>query len=678
MTDTIDIEINNAVPKYMKNLSDPTFKFDCLRGPDSVVYTRLPSSTQSLNSQYVIRLNESQAISAYLEEEGTYNLNFSYNITQPAANSSTQVYTFTLATPAYPSFSFNNAIANSYNTQLGSQSFVSPNVSRLLTPLAIRGLNSDVSKFDVYGASQIEAFARPPMYTAGGATEPGFNFKYNSIKSPSSAFSNSTDTYHGNLNDPWNELLATITIADATPGAAGYSWAAPTITNVSWQYITFTCALTKAAAPFATDLNTTINVTLSFTCSGPIINGIFSSEYNTEKCLGNLSTIIIQKNAVPNPLEQMNIVVKPITTAIAVGQATPLNVTAATSAANVQFTFLTLSLTMKETPNLIYKTLTFNDRSVIPSSINILAKDWNIMQMQPFTGPIKAFNPNATLLSQAVLFQSQTMSLPIVPSAIVIYVCQDPQNLRWGTNSNFTKLPQLITNFSQISLGGRSIQSGLVTPDLVHRNLMRGTHKALNDLGICHFGSSNLGYSTVGLCGSVVCLTPADFGLSADQCQGMLETQNLQLQFNMNVANLDELQNADIPGNTFTVFILAITDRLITMSRDGGVSNTQVFFNKSQLSEIRNAPPLFVDTNKISMIGGMQLAGAWYDDVGNFFKSAASKAMDGLSWAADSLPKVISTAEKIAPLLGLGEDERDQYGGRRVDKREEMKRLLRR
>jgi hypothetical protein len=670
-----EIEYSNVYPKYFAPLCE-NLSLPVVRGADSIVLTTLPSSTAStFATQYIIRLNDTMAIPTVLNEQVTFNATNTYTITGnlavPAANANPTVATLTFATPFIPAWNSINAIAASYTVTLGSSSFTTPNVSRNCYALAAYGYDEQLSKHDYIDAASMPLYARAPALFNGGYGQDNsiFQLKKSTLKGPFVSFQNSTYGFDGNYNDMYGELKITMT-PGGTPGALVVSLA-----SYSWEKMTVTITnSTGAAINYA---NPTFTFTYTWTQRAPLQAGVTALCKKYESLFTNINQIQIQKNAVPNIAENaIYQLVKPFTNVtVNAGQDVQ---GCAISSNNNYLNTLVVSMTQPVLTagdcNLYYKTMVFNNtRKYIPETVSILSRDYNVFQSQPIG--------QSMYFKQQVSFTSNTLNLPQVPQRIYIWCGYDTSALAMGSaeNINVSNVPQCaIVSVQNISLGGRSICSGLSTPFLVNDVLCSKSYKPISEFGLCRTAPNSLqnitGGAQIGLSGNVLCIDAENMGLSEDQAAGLSGNSSMTFQFNITIALLDEYyQSTDnslvIPSNTLQCFILCVSDRVLTFNA-GNCSNTTQLFDASQLRQIRENPAIAMDLSRVMYGAG------WWDDFTKGLGSVASKGLDALSWVADNGEKIMKTGEKFLPMLGLGHD--DSEAGKRMNKKDELRRLLNR
>jgi hypothetical protein len=672
-----EIEYSNVYPKYFSPLCE-NLSLPVVRGADSIVLTTLPSSTAgSFATQYVIRLNDTMAVSNLMTEQVTFNASVTYTFTGlPAiAIGGNAVYNFT--TPFIPAWNSINAIAASYTVTLGSSSFTTPNVSRNCYALATYGYDEEMSKHDYIDAASMPLYARAPALINGGygvaaADLATYQQKLSTLKGPFVPFQNSTYGFDGNYNDMYGEFNITATATGAGTGTVNVS-------PISWEYFSATITNSSTTATFTPQ---SITVIFTWTQRAPLQTGVTALCKKGETIFSNINQVQIQKNPVPNIAENATyqrlkpFAAQTITAAGAggsPGQAVWSTAANLPAAATIAMSNLTLTA---GSCNLYYKTMVFNNtRKYIPETISILSRDYNIFQSQPIGAKLRFGIPNQ--------FTSNTLNLPQVPQRIYIWCGYDTSALTMGSDVaiNISNVPQCaIKSVQNISLGGRSICSGLSTDYLVNDVLCSKTYKPLSEFGMARLttgprGNPVLdpiapGFPQVGLSGNVLCLDVENMGLSEDQAAGLSGNSSMTFQFNITIQLLDEYYSGiDLPSNTLQCFILCVSDRVLTFN-SGNCSNTTQLFDAAQLRQIRENPAIAMDLSRVMYGAG------WWDDFTKGLGSVASKGLDALSWVADNGEKIMKTGEKFLPMLGLGHD--DSEAGKRMNKKEELRRLLNR
>ena len=676
-----EISFTNSYPKQYKNLLAKEIDMPVMKGADMINTTKLTSNNAvAFGTNYVIRLNQLQAVSNYIREVVPFRVPLNvgngaaaFTVTPSAAIVAGTSFdlTITIPLPILPRCNAVNLISDSVTTTLGSNTSTAPNISQNLTQLMLYGYDEDDQKHDYYNQSSLELFAYAPrvdLQTSPPAFKAPYsanlnNLKLSALRGPYVNAAQATHDNQGNMNTGIVPNSFVISGENITLSATNDITVSAPVFTYDWQYVTLTYTISnKTAADAATVLSLPANakINIDFDCIAPLFNGKFANTLEQENYLFNLNQIIIQKNVVPNILQCATI---PMYSARTLNIAAPAGPddNKVTSAAPLTFGIVYCTTTYpaagnlalagaislnvgdavcRDTPYVYYKTLTFqNAEAVIPKSFSMCTKNYSVFQPQSVgssLAPFATFN-----------FTSQTMVLPTPPSSIYIWFGFQNTNMSYEQSC---VLPQaLITNIQSIVLAGRVICSGLGDSYAVHNELMCNSRKSLAEVGFCR-----LAQQQVGMCGSILRIRPDQY--QGDYCVGLQNSQ-LTLQFNLTIQNINE--TVTFAANQLNCYILAVQDEILTFD-NGTATSSLTFIDSEVLKEVRSSEA------SLHNVDSVMLGGAWYNDLWDGIKDVGKFAWDN----KDALVKA-------AELLGFGEEEKSE-GGKVMSKKDAERALMRR
>ena len=663
MSNEVEIDFRHVLPYELRNVADSyETRADILESYTSSQYIQLTSSSQNTwSSQYVIR--NSIPISNSLIEEVNFTASLkiiqnteTLSITPTAILTSGEKYSFSflLPTPGIPQFSIANALASSFNVILGSGSLVSANVSDSIIPLSLFSLDRTEYLHDQTNLSSIENFARRPIVKG----DPQFANKISSLKGPYVNSLTSTYDNNGNACDPYNNFSCSIDTNSSVPTNAGVTNVSHSVTsdfNNTKYTLFFTVgnadlpANTAVAFTYAKGLN----LIYKYKLYSPLNLGFTAVNQLNSCVLTNISQLQINKIAVPNPQYNALIYQYDFSVANTLGSAytsfSLLNINDPNAVASVGVSStttgnITAPVVEPQTHLLYYKTVNLPQK-LIPKKQNLWVYDYGLYNTQLVYQPL-------SYDSTGVSFVSQSFILSTVPSHIYLWFGYQASQLTYTT----PKIPIVqIMNVQNISLNGRSIMSGMVNNFLVANSTMKKVKRSLNDFGSQNFGSNNCG----GI-GNVLCISLEDMQLDG-LCEGM--ACNMQFQVNMSIRLLDERylsNNADpfkaLPSNTLSFFILAPYKKLCTLENNN-LSITSSYVNSEIYNSVISENTTYANTNLVQF-GGSWLGDAW-DSIKSGIQSGIDQVKDAAKWAWDHKSDIAEAAKYVAPMVGLGEEERE-------------------
>jgi len=282
-------------------------------------------------------------------------------------------------------------------------------------------------------------------------------------------------------------------------------------------------------------------------------------------------------------------------------------------------------------PKLLFQYITPKQLMPLPP---VITYPYFEIQRYPTQSPAMAPNSTYTIASQNIQLQS-------IPRRMYIYARRQNSDQTFSTTDTFFSIQNVSINWNNNS----GLLASASAVDLYNISRTNGCNLSWTQWnGITQVLDNNSNAIVKGTVGSILCIEfGKDLGLPDDQCPGLLGTY--QLQMNVTVTNTNQINSV-----TPTLYVVVVNEGTFTITHNSSATQIGVM-SKQDIMDARQMRG--VDYNVIKKVYG----GDWLDDISRFGSMLWSGIKTVANDVADFVPKALNVGTKVAPLLGLGDDE---------------------
>lgn len=296
-----------------------------------------------------------------------------------------------------------------------------------------------------------------------------------------------------------------------------------------------------------------------------------------------------------------------------------------------------------DNPQLLFVYLTPKELESIPRHV-----EYNYGVVDRYPTSIGIIN---SLTSSSV--SSQNIQLSSIPNRMYLAIRRNNATQTVNTSDAFAAIQSITVNWNNRS----GLFSSANQQQLYSMNVKNGYYGTFSQFtgGLVIDDLNALTF--VGTSGAPLCIKfGEDIGLSDLECPGMLGTY--QLQVNVVFANQNTTDNIN-----YDFYIITVSEGVFSIQDNRSIAQVGVLSK----NDVLNAKQSYhINLNEIKAVEGA-LGGDFLGDIGSFFSNVGSKLWQGVKQIAPHLPEIVSTVSKVAPMLGLGDDEgmgMEGYGAR--------------